>query len=367
MHVIVIGAGVIGASVAYHLATLGVSVTLMEANRPAGGTSGATFAWTNANGKAPPAYFDLNVAGMREHAELSRQLGGSWLHQDGLVEWAHPAGSSALSSRLSALASAGYGARELDRAELAGLEPELECPQSVRPIAFFPDEGWVDTAGFVTMLLGAARALGVRVVIGSEVTALESDGARIAVVTRTARQTGDIAVSCVGPDGAVVAGLAGVALPMRASLGLLAVTAPAAARLDRIVRAPGIDIRPDGTGRFMLAAGGSDQLPADAAADEPALRERADRLATAAAGILPSLRGVPVETIRVGRRAIPEDGFPAVGPLGMDGRLYHVITHSGVTLAPVLGRLVAREIVTGEADPVLEPYRPARFTDAPRA
>jgi glycine/D-amino acid oxidase-like deaminating enzyme len=41
---------------------------------------------------------------------------------------------------------------------------------------------------------------------------------------------------------------------------------------------------------------------------------------------------------------------------------YVVCTHSGVTLAAVLARLVASEIRSGEADPLLEAYRPGRFT-----
>ena len=44
---IVIGAGVMGASVAYRLAQAGAAVTVLEATRVGGGTSGISFAWTN--------------------------------------------------------------------------------------------------------------------------------------------------------------------------------------------------------------------------------------------------------------------------------------------------------------------------------
>jgi glycine/D-amino acid oxidase-like deaminating enzyme len=148
---------------------------------------------------------------------------------------------------------------------------------------------------------------------------------------------------------------------MRPSLGLLAITAPAAVRLTRFVRAPGVDVRPDGGGRLMLAPGGADQLPADVAGDEDAVRGRARRMAEAAAGLLPGLTGTDLEAVRVGRRAIPADGLPAVGRFDPADRLYHVITHSGVTLAPILGRLVAREIAEGQPVAELEPWRPSRF------
>ena len=59
---IVIGAGVMGASVAYRLAQAGADVTVLEATRIGGGTSGCSFAWTNAHKKPPKPYHDLNVA-----------------------------------------------------------------------------------------------------------------------------------------------------------------------------------------------------------------------------------------------------------------------------------------------------------------
>ena len=62
---IVIGAGVMGASVAYRLAQAGSAVTVLEATRIGGGTSGVSFAWTNAHKKPPKPYHDLNVAGIR--------------------------------------------------------------------------------------------------------------------------------------------------------------------------------------------------------------------------------------------------------------------------------------------------------------
>jgi len=72
---IVIGAGVMGASVAYRLALAGATVTVLEAKRVGGGTSGISFAWTNAHKKPPKPYHDLNVAGMKAHAALADEFG----------------------------------------------------------------------------------------------------------------------------------------------------------------------------------------------------------------------------------------------------------------------------------------------------
>jgi NADP-dependent 3-hydroxy acid dehydrogenase YdfG len=77
--VCVIGAGIIGAATAYHLSLLGAHVTVIDATVVPRGASAATFGWINANGKQPDHYFELNRAGMAEHAELARELGDGHL------------------------------------------------------------------------------------------------------------------------------------------------------------------------------------------------------------------------------------------------------------------------------------------------
>jgi glycine/D-amino acid oxidase-like deaminating enzyme len=60
---------------------------------------------------------------------------------------------------------------------------------------------------------------------------------------------------------------------------------------------------------------------------------------------------------------MPTDRLPIVGPVPWLESLYLVVTHSGVTVAPALGRLVAREVAAGEPDGLLAPFRPGRFAE----
>src|SRR5437868_6106134 len=77
-----------GASVAYRLAQAGAAVTVLEATRIGGGTSGISFAWTNAHKKPPKSYHDLNVAGMKAHAALANEFGTTpWWHGGGRLDW----------------------------------------------------------------------------------------------------------------------------------------------------------------------------------------------------------------------------------------------------------------------------------------
>jgi glycine/D-amino acid oxidase-like deaminating enzyme len=58
---------------------------------------------------------------------------------------------------------------------------------------------------------------------------------------------------------------------------------------------------------------------------------------------------------------MPEDGMPVVGFAPDVPGLYLAAMHSGITLAPAVGRFAAMEILNDARVALLEPYRPARF------
>jgi glycine/D-amino acid oxidase-like deaminating enzyme len=123
----VIGAGVRGVCVAARLAEAGIGVTLLEQDRPGHAATRSSFAWLNANDKAPRAYHDLNHAGMRAWAALSASLGGApWYRPTGNIEWAEDApGRERLAARMRRLAGWGYPARLIGAAEAA--DPSCRC------------------------------------------------------------------------------------------------------------------------------------------------------------------------------------------------------------------------------------------------
>src|SRR5947209_20602884 len=90
-HVIVAGAGIIGSSIAYHLARRGARVTLLERERPAAGTTRNSFAWLNASSKSPRGYYELNLAGMLGWRRLAIEIGPSLPVQwGGGLQWCKP-------------------------------------------------------------------------------------------------------------------------------------------------------------------------------------------------------------------------------------------------------------------------------------
>jgi len=360
-NVLVIGAGSVGANIAYRLAERGARVTVLEAGSPGGGTSSASFAWTNSFNKTPRAYHDLNTASMAEHPALAAELGGGpWLKQEGALAWEdEPAGRARLKETVERLASWGYPVELLSRADALALEPDLRIAPHVDEVVFTPSEGYVEVVPLVGALLAHAVRLGARVLSDQRVTGVMRAGARVlgATTARGDRLEADVVIDCAGPSTAEVARLAGAEIPLDRVPGRLIYTTPAACTLRRPIHAPGVHFRPDGAGRIVLAEFAHDQVWREATDPWPAERSLA-----AAAVHLPALAGARVEATRIGIRPMPSDGWPIIGGLdGLDG-FYVACSHSGVTLGPLWGRVVASEVLDGIPDPRLAPYRPSRFS-----
>ena len=355
----VIGAGIVGASIARRLAERGLRVTVLEAKRPAGGTSLATFGWVNAVGKQPRGYFDLNVSGMAEHLALRDELDdGDWYHPGGNLEWSREADE--LASRVEHHRAWGYRVELVDAAAARDLEPDVVPPDDT-VAAFYPDDAWIDVGPLVRRLLDHP---GIRLMWPSKVIGLATAGPRV-VGLRLAdgrELTVDQVVVCAGPHTHEIAEWCGFALPMRRSPGLLATTEPGPIDVRRILHLPGLALRPDGAGRLLLANDGLDRQIELSGGSLP-LADAAGELMRRAVEVVPRLAGVSIASQRVGQRALTADGRPAVGPIpGCDG-VYLAVMHSGVTLGPYVARLAAGEIADGVADARLDDYRPDRFSD----
>lgn len=359
----IIGAGLLGASLADRLAARGAEVTVLEGNRPGAGTSAASFAWVNAQDKAPAGYFELNVAGVGAHRALAQSLGGDWYHPGGDIVIGRGSAAAVVRERVERHLALDYDVHELHRTATAALEPDLDLRgDEAFAAAHFPSEAWIDPPVLIGRLLRRARSSGARVLRGAEVVDLETRGGRLVeIVTRSGdRLTADLFVFAAGPSTQRLAGLAGVSLPMAPTRGLLVVTEPVALTVAHIIHAEEVTVRPDGGGRLMLASrqvdAALDPAIGEIAADAEACRD----LLARARRLLPDLGDARLETARIGVRSVAVDGMPVAGFAPNVENLYLLVSHSGATLAPVLGELVAGELL-GERRETLEPYRPTRF------
>ena len=359
--VVVVGAGILGCSVAVHLVERGLRPVLIDPERPGQGTSTGSFASISAFGKEPVDYYELACAGMsgwpRFAARLGREIG---LRRAGELRWTgDPEQGQLLARKVADARGRGYPVRLIDRAELARLLPDARLG-SVTAACFAPNDGQVEPP----LVLAACRALldeaGVRFLGGRARVHLDDDGVRVEVGGEELRPR--TTVLAAGAEAVQVAAAVGLEVPTVASPGMLIQTRPLPPITDRVVYVPGgpgpavhLRQRADGS---VLVGEGSQETPAT----DPG-RHHAQLLLAQAARFLPALAGVPVERWWLAWRAMPADRLPIVGPLPWLDSLYLAVTHSGVTLAPVLGRLVAREVADDTTDGLLAPFRPGRFAD----
>ena len=362
---IVIGAGVMGASAAYRLAQAGAAVTVLEAGRIGGGTSGISFAWTNAHKKPPKPYHDLNVAGMKAHRALADELGATpWWHGGGSLEWEAEPDRTAQRENVEQLRAWGYAAEWITSRQAQELEPDID-PAAIgdAPVAFFPEEGWLDPVVYAHAMLSAARRRhGANIICGVRVADLVMAGDRVTGVRTTdgAQYEADTVVNCAGRWTNEATRDAGLHLPLAPTVGFLVFTPPVAAGLSRVVHSPVISMRPDGAGRLVLHWGPTDAGLSFETRLSPSMPEARD-LVRRAQQLLPSIGEVEPEAVRIAIRPIPGDHFSAIGPMPRILGYYIAVTHSGVTMSPFLGAAVADEIVRGQQRAELADFRPARF------
>lgn len=370
MDVVVIGAGVVGASIAARLARRGAAVTLVDKNPPGTGTSATSYAWVNANGKEPRSYYELNHAAVRAHHELAAG-GAPWLRATGHVEFAvHEAHQADLAERMRRLSDRGYRVEEIDANRARTLLSDVDVPDDAGLIAYFAEEAHCFPMRYVAAMLAQARAAGAVILAGTQVVELRGQG--VGAELRTADGTvlrADVVVSAAGKRTDEIAGLAGITVPMLrfaepgdVTVGYLMETDPLPVELDRVATTPWLNIRPAGGDRLLLQA-----LDLDATADPRTVASTTSPVATEMLSRLKAvMRNTEAAVIRrvvVGERVMPADGHTVVGTVPEVPWLYLVATHSGVTLAPFLGDRVAAEIY-GADEPLFADYRPQRFRSA---
>jgi glycine/D-amino acid oxidase-like deaminating enzyme len=358
--VAVVGGGILGACATWYLTRAGRAVVLLEAGEPGSGTSANSFAWINAVHKEPDVYHRLNAAGVAAHAALASELGGdAGYHPGGSLEWTEDAAADEeLRTRVTRLADRGYAAELITREAARALEPGLAIGAGARSIAFFARDAWLDAPRLIRTLVERAAAQGAEVRRGTPVRALRQSGTRVeAAVTDSGEVAAGAVLFCVGPATAEALATLGVKLPVRRVPGLLALTTAPSAPLGRVVHAPGVHLRPEPGGGLRVGATDLDKLITETTAD-PSL---AETLLERARRAFPPARDARLTEVRIGVRPMPEDGHTIAGRLPGLENAFVVVTHSAVTMGPLLGRLIAAEVAGSPPSPQLARFRPDRF------
>jgi glycine/D-amino acid oxidase-like deaminating enzyme len=350
-HVAVIGGGVLGVSTATQLAERGVAVTLITDGPLSSGASGRSLSWLNSFAPRSAAYHQLRMVGIDRYRTLSAALPEvPWLRFGGGVFWGERAEQIAADH-----GAVGYEIRRVDQV------PGLAVPEDGAYLN--PGEGWVDLPSLIGHLIGRFTAAGGRLLseVGEARPLVVGDhvrGIRLANGSTVDAETVVVAAGAATP--ALLAGL-GVPILDQDSPAALVRTQPVDVAVRVVVNAPRVSLRPTPDGGLVVGAGWLDDELVHDERGVTVPEERIPELLAEASAVLGGHPTLVAEAVAAGPRPMPVDDEPVLGRVDGIAGLYVAFTHSGATLGLIAGELVAEEVVTGAAHPLLDPFRPDRF------
>lgn len=369
MKTIVIGAGILGLTAAYGLTERGHEVVLLEKEAPFAGASHRSFAWLNANNKFPESYYRINREGLEEHKRLQADFPSerTWLHRSGnlLVDFGDTRPDT-YAKRISDAEGMGYPVEAVDLPRLHELEPTIQWPDELDSALFYPEEAWLDNDVLGEELLRVLASRGVEVRVAQAVR-IDSDdsGARV-VLSDEVEVAADFVVVATGAWSGELAAASGFFVPVAdlaeqstRTHSLLGLTRPADIPLQRIIISDRVNVRPRHDGRMWVQVARVEER-----VSEGESAQMLSEVSTVMEDELERLFGqrVPMEKVIYSGRSFPEDGHSIVGFLDDAKKVYAVVTHSGMTLGPLFGRLSVEELEGRESE-LLADFRPTRFAD----
>lgn len=386
--VVVIGAGAIGAAVAWRCAQRGLSVATVDpdAGRGAWHTAAGMLAPITELHYAEASLLRLNLDSLARYpgfaAELTEATGlPTGYLECGTVEVAWDGADLAALRDLHVFGT-GLGLKSslLTGRELRALEPALAAGLPGGLLA--ESDHQVDPRLLHTALLAASGALGVRTVVGT--ATVDVRGGRVVgvVLADGTRLGAGTVVLAAGAWSRHVAGVPAEFVPdVRPVKGqTLRLRLPGAARMNHVVRGSvkGVPVyvlpRGDGGGPHAsegVAGGGEYVVGAsseEAGFDQTPRAGAVYELLRDAQSLLPELGEAVLAEVCTGLRPGSPDNAPVVGPSGLDG-LVHATGHfrNGILLTPVTADGVAELIADGALPDALAPFVPSRFREAASA
>ena len=346
--VVVIGAGIVGASLAYHLAVKGANVTLIEGGEIASGVTATSFAWINTTHREPDPIAALRDQAIKEYRRLEAQLPELNIRWTGALSYGSSLPSASDNQRTTNLVS---------RSQILDLEPNLKTPPM--QALYVAEEGALDAVAATHALVAGARLNGATVLTQTQVLGFITHGEKVTgVETSTGVIDADCVVLAAGTGTAKLTDMLGVTLPIEASPAIFIRYTSQPKLVHTLISNADMEIRQGWDGTLLAAEDYVD----DAEENRPAAI--ALRTAKAIHSELNGVASIEPELACIGLRPIPADGIPIIGYLPKVSDVYVCAMHPGVALAAIVGRLASEEISDDKTLEALAPCRPGRFFPA---
>lgn len=383
--VIVIGGGVIGTAITYHLAKKKVGVTLVEQGDLAAGSSGACDGLVFLQSKKPGIHLSLALAskGIFENLEKELPTPIEYRPCGGLVLIETPEEFDIMTQYVRDQQGIGLDVSLLGTDEMLKLEPHLS--PTLSGATYSPMDGQVNPIALTHALALGAKALGVKILTHTRVTGLrwrrDKNGKEIkegrveGVETDKGGISADVVVNAAGVLAPMVGRFAGLNIPIVPRRGQILVTSAAKPMIRTCMISAkyiaakyrpaaadsggyGISMEQTESGTLLLGSTrefvGFDK--------RTTLKEMAG-IANQTRALLPGLSRLQIIRSFAGLRPYTPDGLPLLGYVPGIDNLVLACGHEGdgIALSPITGKLIAQLVVEGRAEMPMEAFRPDRF------
>ena len=367
---IVIGAGVMGSSIAFHLAERGLKTAILERKVTASGATG------HSSGLVRMHYdFTLESELTFKSYKLyfrdwRERVGGECgLQQTGFLQIARREHEERLRGNVANQQKIGINTSVISVDEVRKLFPDLRT-EHFEYAAFEPDSGYADATLTTNSFIEAAKRHGATLIQNCEMTAVRTAGGKVIGVDSTKGSfDAPIIVNAAGPWAKHVAGLAGIQVPLETwthdvaflhrppSLGRI----PAC--IDDVINCY---FRPEGSA-LILAAGEDESLRGEApdAEDQTPTPTFLEKLIDQMVQRIPKIEESGLHSIHVGRDGITPDQRAIYSATDLGGfYLACGLSGTGFKTSPAAGASMAELILDGTPNTVdITPFRLSRFVE----
>jgi len=365
--VIVVGGGVIGTSIAFHLAEAGVGVCLLERDELASGSTSRAAGGVRAQ-FSDPLNVELGLRSIEAYMSFEQRPGAEIdLHQVGYLFLLDRAEDVAAFERSVALQNElGVPSRMLTPAKAAELNP-LAGLDGVLAASYCPLDGHASPEAVVQGYAAGARGAGASVVTRCAVTGIDAEAGEIRrVATSLDTVETNVVVCAAGVWSPSLARLVGVDLPVEPYLREIGFTGPEAALPERIPLtidfSTGFYFHREGPG-LLFGMADPDQAPGF---DAPSDRTWLEKVLAVAERRLPTLGDMPLAGGWQGYYEVTPDHNALIGEADRPARFLYATGFSGhgFLQGPAVGEIV-RDLVLGRR-PFLDvtPLSAKRFAEA---
>lgn len=337
--VIIIGCGVIGSSIAYHLSEKKQKeILVLDKGFPLSGTSGSTQAWVWVHNKTPSWYGELSMYSAELYPFLRKKIGDvEYKRTGGIAPFFHEADRETALRLAEAQAEVGIDVQVLDRDEVLQKEPALS--PSIAGATYSYIDGNVNPFRLVELYVKAARKNGVQCSFYNPVLDVSKNKSHFNVLTKKeGTVTAEKVIIAGGPWTKEMGEWLGVDIPVKQVRGQIIVTEPLAPLLSHTIGG----MRQAENGEVLIGYS-KEEVGYDRRTTLDVIQDTSNM----AVEYVPALAHANVVRSFAGIRVIPKDGFPIVGAIPGVENAFIATMHSGITLSPLIGTLMTELLIGG--------------------